>query len=156
MGLPQNNASNNNQVIETVFYGGTATLKQGEALAYDNDDTNAPVSSTTVDRKNLRGRRVVDPATAVLNGFAGLVDESSGGVVGPAYVNIIKPRRGDVVQAMCKVNATKNATFVGITNAGGRNLVSFADATINADLVGVALETKDTSTTAGLTLIKFL
>lgn len=156
MGLPQNNASNNNQVIETVFYAGTRTLKAGEAVAYDTDDTNAPVTTTTLDRKNLRGRRVVDPATAVLGGFAGLVDESSGGVVGPAYISILKPRRGDVVQAMCKINGTKNSSVVGITNAGVQNLVSMSDATFNVDVVAILLETKDTSTTAGLTLVKFL
>lgn len=165
MGLPQESASNNNQVIETVYYGGTGTLKQGEALAYDTDDTNAPVSSgntlstgpgSLVATQNLRGRRVVDPATAVLGGFAGIVDESSAGVVGPAYVNIIKPRRGDVVKAQCKINGTKNSSIVGITNAGARNLVSVSDATFNVDVVAILLETKDTSSTAGLTLVKFL
>lgn len=156
MGLPQNNASSNNQVIETVFYGGTATLKAGEAMSYDSDDTNAPVTSTTVDRKQLRGRRVVDPATANLGGFAGLVDESSAGITGPAYISIVKPRRGDVVVGFTKVNATKNSTVVGITNAGGRNLVSFTDATLNVDMVAIALETKDTSTTAAPMLLKFL
>lgn len=156
MGLPQNNASSNNQVIEQVYYGGTATLKAGEAMSYDSDDTNAPVSSTTAARHDLRGRRVVDPATANLGGFAGLVDESSAGVTGPAYISIIKPRRGDVVVGFTKINATKNSSTVGITNAGGRNLVSVGDATINVDLVAIALETKDTSTTAGPMLLKFL
>jgi hypothetical protein len=155
-GSPQNNASNNNQTIEQVFYAGTATLKAGEAVAYDLDDTNAPVTSTTLDRKNLRGRRVVDPATAVLGMFAGLVDEGSAGITGPAYISIVKPRRGDVVQAFTKSNMTKGSTVLGITNAGARSLVTSADATFNVDMVAIAMETKDTSTTAASALVKFL
>jgi hypothetical protein len=153
--LPQNNAQTSDQT-KVVYYGGTGTLKAGEAMSYDSDDTNAPVTTTTLDRKNLRGRRVVDPATANLGGFAGLVTESSAGITGPAFIEIFVPRKGDVVFAQCKINGTKNSSIVGITNAGARNLVSVADATFNVDAVAILLETKDTSATAGKTLVKFL
>lgn len=142
--------------VKTVYYAGTDTLAEGQALCYDTDDTNAPVTSTTVDRKNLRGRRVVKPATAVLGGFAGIVAPNSAGVVGPNYVDIIIPRKGDVAKLLTKINGTKNTSIVGITNAGGYNLVTMADATFNVDVVAILLETKDTSTTAALTLCKFL
>lgn len=161
MSLRQNNGSQDLQ-IRTVWYGGTSQLQEGQALVYDTDDTAAPVAPAAGDlsptsRRNLRGRRVVDVTAALTGGVAGLVAADSSGVTGPAFVDIVVPRRGDVVTAFCKVNATKNSTVVGIDTAGpSNNIVSFADATFNFNLVGIALETKDTSATAGPTLIKFL
>jgi hypothetical protein len=103
---------------------------------------------------------VVKPATAVLGAFAGLIGIEQAGKVIPdatgAFIDIIVPRRGDVCLAMVKANATKGSTGLGITNAGGFNLVAHTDATLNVDLVAVALETADTSTTAAAKLVKFL
>lgn len=154
MSLRQSNAS---QDVDTkvVYYGGTATLREGDAMAYDTDDTNAPITSTTLDRKNLRGRRVVDPATAVLGGYAGAVAPSSAGVVGPAFIEIIEPRKGDFAFLWTNVNCTKNSTVLGITNAGGRTHVSHADATLNVDMVAVAMQTVDRSSTNGTVLARF-
>ena len=134
-----------------VYYNGTDTLLEGQALCYDTDDTAAPVTGGTLGRN--RGAIVTKPATAVLGGFAGIVLTP---ITGPGWIDILVPKRGDVFKAMCKVSATKNSTVVGITNAGGYNLVSFSDATLNVDMVAIALETLDTSTTAGLTLLKAL
>lgn len=159
--LPQLNASDSLQIRKVTFYSATeVTLREGDAMSYDNDDTNAPVTSTTVAEKNLRGRRVVAPATANLGGFAGLVAPSSAGVVAaagvPTPIDIIVPRRGDVCYGYTNVNCTKNSTVLGITNAGGRILVSHADATLNVDMVGICLQTVDRSSTNGTVLLKFL
>lgn len=160
MSLPQNNGSQDLQ-IKTVFYAGTATLQEGMAVCYDNDDTNAPVTPTAGDlsytsRRNLRGRRVVDPATAVLGGFAGLVAGTSAGTVGPAFIDIVIPRKGDICVGYTNVNQTKNSSLLGITNAGGNKLVTVANTNLNLDLVAVAYETKDTSGTAGQNLVRFV
>jgi hypothetical protein len=155
MSLVQNDGSQDLQ-IKTVYYAGTSTLKQGNAVVYDTDDTNAPVTTTTLDRKNLRGRRVVNPATATLGGFAGLVAPQSAGIVGPAYIDIIVPRKGDMCFGFTNVNCTKNSSLLGITNAGAGTLVTIADATVNLDLVAIAMETVDRSSTNGLVLLRFL
>jgi hypothetical protein len=160
--LPQYNGQQSLAIKSVWFYngtGGSLTLVEGQAVCYDLDDTNAPATNTA-DPKNARGNRVVKPATAVLGAFAGLISAGSAGKVIPdasgAFIDIVVPRRGDVVTAMTKVNGTKGATGVGITNAGGFNLVAFTDATLNLDLVGVVFETVDTSTTAAAKLVKFL
>lgn len=160
MSLVQNNASSDLQ-IKKVYYAGTTTLKEGQALAYDNDDTNAPVSPTApltaTSLRSARGRRVVDVASAVAGGFAGAVSPSSAGVVGPAFIEIIVPRKGDFVFLWSKVNATKNSTIVGIDTATPtNNFISKSDATFNVDAIAIAYETKDTSTTAALMLCRFL
>jgi hypothetical protein len=122
------------------------------------DDTAAPVSNT--DTKNSRGRRVVKPATAVLGMFAGLIAPTSAGKVvvngTGAFVDIVVPRSGDVCLASVKANATKGATVLGITNAGGFDLVAMTDATFNVDVAAIAMETADTSVTVGTKLVKFL
>jgi hypothetical protein len=172
MGLPQYNGQYDGQ-SKTVYFknttGGSVTLLEGMALAFDMDDTAAPVSNTS-DPKNARGVRVVKPATAVLGGFAGLVDETSAGIVVPdtegRFITINVPRKGQPVKALVKANATKGVSLLGITNAGGFNLVphvpgtgndateSLAAAVLALDFVAVALETADTSTTAALKLVK--
>lgn len=143
-------------VLKRVWYGGTTTLLPGMAVSYDVDDTNAPVSSTTVPTHDIRGQRVVDPATANLGAFAGVVSAPPQIAGTPGWIDIIVPRKGDVLKLFTKINATKLTSTVGITNAGGVNFVSVTDATINIDLVANALETLDTSTTAALTLCRFM
>lgn len=162
MGLPQYNADPVGEVKTVYFFNGTGatlTLAEGAAVCFDLDDTNAPVTNTS-DPKNQRGRRVVKPATAVLGAFAGLIAKGSAGKVlataTGAFIDILVPRRGDVVKGLTKVNATKGSTVVGITNAGGFDLVAFTDATVNLDLVAVVIETLDTSTTHALSTLKFL
>lgn len=161
MGLVQSNGSQD-LPMKTVWYAGTSTLQEGMVVVYDTDDTNAPVSPAVGDlsptsRRNLRGNRVVDVTTALTGGMAGLVASSSSGKTGPAFIDIVVPRRGDVAICFCKVNATKNSTAVGVDAATPtNNVVSFTDSTFNFNLIGVALETKDTSTTAGPMLVKIL
>lgn len=161
MGLVQSNGSQDLS-IKSVWYAGTSTLQEGMVLVYDTDDTNAPVSPAVGDlsptsRRNLRGNRVVDVTSALTGGFAGLVAAGSGGKTGPAFIDVIVPKRGDVVNCWTKVSMTKNSTAVGVDiSTPSNNVVTFADSTLNINLIGIALETKDTSTTAGLALIKIL
>jgi hypothetical protein len=91
---------------------------------------------------------------------AGLIAPTSAGKVivngTGAFVDIVVPRPGDVLLASVKANATKGATVLGITNAGGFDLVAMTDATVNVDVAAIALETADTSVTVGTKLVKFL
>lgn len=169
MSLVQFNAGQD-QYIQTLWYAGTGTLALGQALAYDNDDTNAPVSNSwdpsvdpgpnslsTTGNRNLRGSRVVDVATALTGGCAGLVAATSAGKVGPCFVDVIIPVKGTVALALTKANMTKNSTVLRMDAATPtNNLVAAADATFNIDVVAIALETKDTSTTAGTALVRFM
>lgn len=150
-----------------VWYGGTTALKIGQAVAYDTSDTTAPLpisligGTTSPDPSQIeRGQIVADPATALLGGFAGIVDsqpnKDATGAVVASWIDIIVPRKGDVVDVWSSANATKNSTILGITNAGANNLVSVSDSTFNVDVVAIALQTVDRSTTNGFIRAKFL
>lgn len=153
MSLPQFNGQGDVS-IKRVYYAGTATLNEGTPLTYDFS-ASATLDPTT-DLKNARGVRVVDPATATLTAFAGLVTKSSAGVTGPAWVDIYKPVKGDVVKGHTSISCTAGTTTLGITNAGGTALVAHSDATFNHDMVAIALQTVDRSSTAGTVLLKFV
>lgn len=148
-----------------VWYGGSTDLKIGQAVAYDNSDVTAPLPTSLggdgADPSQIeRGQVVVDPATAVLGGFAGIVaskpKKNSAGTVVASWIDIIVPRKGDIVDVWSSANATKNSTVLGITNAGGATLVSVADSTFNHDAVVIALQTVDRSSTNGLIRSRFL
>jgi hypothetical protein len=164
MGLQQVNGSQELDIVSYNFYNGTGssvTLKEGEAVAYCVDDTLAPVTpSASQDQKIARGRRVQTPVTANLGGYAGCVAPSSAGKViadgTSAQIDVIRPRKGDAVRLYTNVNCTKASSLLGITNAGGRTHVTIADATINIDLVAIALETVDRSSTNGTVLARFV
>lgn len=163
MGLAQYNGEG---LAETkvVYYNGTATLKAGEIVCYDDSDTTAPVTlpagslttppTSAILPRNLRGRQVVDPTTANLYAVAGVVSPESSGVVGPGWINLIQPRRGDVVSIYNNVNCTAGTTVLGPAN-GTRTAGSISDSTFNFAALAVALQTVDNSGTAGQTLCKF-
>ena len=162
--LAQYNGDGVNEV-KAVWYNGTATLKQGEVLCYDLDDTDAPVSlpagsltvppTSSILPRNLRGRQVVDPVTANLSAVAGVVAPESSGVTGPAWVSLIVPRKGDVAFIYNNASSTKNTTVFGAANAT-RTAASFSDSTFNLPAIAVAIETQDRSGAAGLTLSRFI
>ncbi len=104
MGLPQYNASQD-LATRTLWYSGTDTLREGYVLAYKNDAT-----LTDADPKLRLGSNVVKPATANLKLFAGIVAESSDGKTGPCFVDVIVPRKHDILVAYTKVNATALST----------------------------------------------
>lgn len=162
MGLPQYNADQINDTKSVYFVNDTGadyTFLGGEAVCYDLDDTNTPVTNTT-DPKNSRGRKVGKPVTARLGAFAGITAAATAGKIVKstfgAFIDIIVPRKGDTLKVQTKANQTKGSTVVGITNAGGFQLVAMTDATFNLDVVGVSFETVDTSTTAAPQLVKFM
>lgn len=150
-----------------VWYRGTTALKLGQAVNYSADDTNAPLPTSlgggsAPDPSQIeRGQVVEDPATANLGGFAGIVDSFPGkdaitGLVIASWIDIIVPRKGDIVDLYSSANATKLSTVLGVTNAGGASLVSVSDSTFNVDVVAIALQTIDRSSTNGLIRSKFL
>lgn len=160
MSLGQSNA-NQDLTLAQVWYAGTSKLREGYAVAYDLDATNAPLAPTAGDlspttRKNLRGHRVIDPVTAVLGGFAGLVEASSDGAQGPCFITIVKPRKGDICTGWANISCTAGSTILQMTNSGGLSLTTATDATFNPDAVAVAFQTIDLSGTAGQLLIRFL
>lgn len=155
------------QERKRVWYAGTTALKVGQAVHYGNDDTLHPLpisligGSTVIDPPQIeRGQSVVDPATANLGGFAGVVDSlplrDSAGTVVASWIDIIVPRKGDVVDLWSSANATKNSTILGTTNTGGVTFVSVSDATFNVDAAAIALQTVDRSSTNGFIRSKFI
>jgi hypothetical protein len=156
------------QEVKRVWYGGVTLLKLGQAVAYDTSDTTAPLptslgGSTAPDPSQIeRGQVVVDPATAVLGGFAGIVatqpqrDPADSTKAVASWIDIYVPRKGDIVDVWSSANATKNSTILGITNAGAATLVAVSDATFNVDAVAIALQTIDRSSTNGYIRSKFL
>lgn len=149
MGLGQINGSVE-VVVATKYYTGTDTLQSGYALCYDT-----AASATATDEKTRLGQAVLKPATAHLKAFAGIVHPSSAGKTGPCFVDIIVPRRGDIIQAWTNVNQTAFTTALSVTNAGGYALVADTDATFNDQHIGLAAVTVDTSGTAALNYVRF-
>ena len=134
---PQYNA---NPRLETkkVWYSGTDVLYKGYALCYD-------VAASAGTEKTSLGRQVVQPATANLMAFAGIVQD--GEVQGPAFVTIAVPRRGEFLDVYTKANATAFATALAPAD-GSYALAAHSDATLNLPMVAVAAETANTSVTA--------
>jgi len=129
-----------------VYYSGEDELKAGYCLCYKHDAT---VHAT--DRKLARGVQVVKPATNNLLLFAGVVHTESDGVTGPGYVKIIEPRRGTMVNVLCKADATVNATALKLVN-NEYHLVAGTDHQHPTN-VGIAAESKNTSATEALTFV---
>lgn len=168
MALVQSNGSQD-LYIKTVWYAGTQKLSQGQVVVYDNDDTLAPLVPVAGDlsassRRNLRGNRVVDPVSTIKAGFAGLLYVGMT-AVGPAFIDLVVPRKGDIVPVSTKVNATKNSTVLIVDSIGGTNnlIADGTDAVGSAttstkvfDQVAIAYQTTDTSTTAAVTLARFI
>lgn len=136
------------------WYTGTSTLKAGQVLCFDLDDTSSPTSDADPTR-TARGQTVTDPVTANLAAVAGLVAEGAGGVTGPCWVDIIMPHKGDVVEIYTSANCTKNTTVLGASN-GSLAATSMTDSTFNTSVLAVAIETVDRSSTSGTVLAKFL
>jgi hypothetical protein len=137
-----------------VWYNGTTTLKPGMAVCYEIVSANAVLPTSLggagADPSYLElGQVVVDPATATLSTFAGIVDTPPARTGVAGWIDIIIPRKGDIIDLYCKVSATALTTMLGITNAGGVNFVAVTDSGYNLDVCAIALHTIDRSTTAG-------
>jgi len=164
MGLVQYNGEGLNET-KVVWYEGTGTLKTGEVLCYDDDDTNAPVAlpagsltvppTSAILPRNLRGREVKDPATAILYAVAGVVAAESSGLTGPGWVTLIVPRKGDAVTLFTNGNCTKGTTVLGAADAT-RTASVVTDSGYNLPALAICLQTVDRSSTNGTVLAKFI
>lgn len=113
-----------NQLLETrsVWYNGTAALRQGQPLFYLDDaatSINLPdaTSGGNPVAKNTRIGQVVDGINATgahLSMFAGIPSDAHVGLTGPRNIDIIQPKKGDVVQVEVSNYAaiTKNVTYL--------------------------------------------
>lgn len=146
--LPQMNAAESLDVRK-VWYIGTDTLQEGYVLCFDNDAT-----PNNADPKLRLGVAVEKPAAGNVNAFAGIVSASSAGVKGPAFVDIIVPRKNGVARASVKANATAFTTLLGPA-AASYSLAEVVPGSGNLPLEAVAAETADTSATAAVKTIQF-
>ena len=125
--------------LKQVYYAGTDEILPGYVLCYTHDAT-----VDAADAKLTKGVQVSKPATANLMLFAGIARSK---VQGPGWLVIEEPKAGNCIKALHKVNATKEVTALAPQN-GEYALGAFTDATLNLPLVGIALETSNTATTA--------
>lgn len=141
MGLPQYNRPE--VTTQRVYYSGTETLVAGAPLCFE------PSPNTTAYSKGFPFD-VQSPVTANRTVFAGLVADGSAGVTGPAYIDLIIPRSGEVhkvqvsraadvaVGAILKLNADLDTT----ASQGLAGFDALADSTVAtsvAESVVVAL-----------------
>lgn len=146
--LPQMNAAEQLDVRK-VWYLGSDTVQEGYVLCFDPD-----ASLTDADPKLRLGVAVEKPAAANVNAFAGLVAPSSAGIKGPAFVDLVVPRKNGMARASVKANATAFTTLLGPA-AGSYALAEVVPAGGNLPLEAVAAETADTSVTAAVKAIQF-
>lgn len=143
-----------------VWYNGTSVLIPGQIVCYEvvaNAPLPVALGGAGASPSYLElGQVVVDPVTANLLQLAGIVD-SPPAIQGKAgWIDIILPRKADIIDVYCKVNATADTTYIGITNAGGLNGVAVTDSGYNDPVIGIALHTIDRSTTAGYIRVRCL
>lgn len=74
-----------------VFFIGTTTLRPGQALCLNDPAAGAGTAVQGF------GVDVVVPTSGTLKYFAGVVAESDAGKVGPCWVDIVIPQRGDTL-----------------------------------------------------------
>lgn len=146
--LPQLNGSEHLEVRK-VWYVGTDTLREGYVLCFDPD---APLAGA--DPKLRLGVAVEKPAAGNVNAFAGIVSPSSAGVTGPAFVDLIVPRKNGITRASVQANATAFATLLGPA-ADSYSLGEVVPGTGNLLVEAVAAETADTSEAAAVKMIQF-
>lgn len=137
MGLVQYNGQQDLQIV-SVWYGGSTQLQTGMILCWDCSSTNAPLNSgysassppnlanSQNTERNLRGSRVIDVSSTVVgsagpanNPFAGLVAPESGGITGPAFIDIVVPVSGQVANVyMSSTTAcsTLPGNVIGLNN----------------------------------------
>lgn len=174
MSLAQYNGSNVGNT-ERVWYTGTNTLKGGQIVSVDltastslpAGATSSPITDFTLPR-NLLGSAVADPNSAQTGGSLGngtasnvpltqgIVIPGQGSLVGPCWVEVQKPVRGDIVQIYNNVSATAGATVFGAAT-GTNTAASVANVTTPTTAgIAISLQTLDNSGTAGLTYAQFV
>lgn len=137
--------------IKRVYFDGGASSDQLEAgylLCYKHSAT---VRTSPSSPSDTFGVTVTKPATANLALPAGIVVNRKKGA---GWVDIYDiSDSGKFVVAYLKVNATALTTALGAVN-GQYEIGSFADATLNLAMLGLACETHDSSVTPALKVIK--
>lgn len=141
---------------KVYFDGGASSdqLEVGYLLCYKH---NATVRDTTTDPADTFGVTVTKPATANLPLPAGIVAVRP--KKGAGWVEVFDLAEcGRFVKAMLKVNATGLDTNPAATTLGAVNgqyeIGSFADSTVNLAMLGVAVETHNSSVTPAVKTIK--
>jgi hypothetical protein len=100
--------------ISRFFFTGTATLQAGQPLCFKSTPTTGPVPTTvTVTSPNTSGWvkgfpfDVDLPSSSTTQGpsgnmrrVAGIVAPQSVGATGPCYIDVIVPRRNDILQVL--------------------------------------------------------
>jgi hypothetical protein len=89
--------------LKRVYYEGSDTLGTGYALCYNQD------YGTAAEADVSRAKRVEKPSTSNNMFFAGVVAPSSGGLVGPCWIDIILPGSKSV-EVYAKANCTISTT----------------------------------------------
>lgn len=122
---------------------GSDVLQTGFALAHDIAQTDGSQEFS-----------VAKPATANLAVPFGIVSPDSNNKQGPCLTEVF--RDGSICQAYVKANCTTGVTKLKLVN--GQYYLQLATAsvagtTVGDDYVATALQTIDTSTTAGLVLV---
>lgn len=150
----------------SVFYTGTDTLYEGYALCYDfnaADVNQENETQTTPDvgeeyKNNARRILVEKPTEKNKIHFAGVVDEASNGVTGPAWVTINVP--GSVCNVYAYSNADHERSADG--NASGQifNVVVGQYYMMDGGYPGrgaaMVLQDVDRSSTAGLVMAELM
>lgn len=84
--------------VDRRFYIGTATIVAGQPFCYQEASGTASVTKGF-------GFDIEFPNTANVRGFAGIAHESAVGITGPAYIDIVVPRPGDILQVLVSGDA---------------------------------------------------
>jgi hypothetical protein len=142
---------------EIVYYDGSEPLLPGYAVCYDMA---APLVEAAGEfAENIRGRRVMKPATANLEHFAGIVITPPQKRMGIASNNkgfcvIARLRRGDFIKARVVGNLTAGVTYLspadGVWNLAVGSIGTIAAARL---VVGIAAETNASAVIGTPTLI---
>jgi hypothetical protein len=129
--------------IQRFYFTGTTTLAEGQILAYQ-ELTTGTTKGLGVDVEVLSSDNITVPA--------GIVPLNMDGVIGPGYIDLIVPRRGDIIKVLCDGTTdvvalssllTPDATLAGLAVDGS---VTDADAMVFRSLTAF-------TTNATLTLL---
>jgi hypothetical protein len=133
-----------------VYYEGTDTLRKGYLLCYNQDTTTDMNGATIADGLACNGKylRVEKPATANIPYFAGVVAPESDGITGPAWITVVEPTGGPMVQVYS--DADDDAIIEALWLQNG----SYLAGSSGVAKLGIPVEAVDRSVTNGLILCR--
>lgn len=142
--------------IITKWYAGTDAIKRGYNFCYDT-----AADADASDIKLRMGNKIVKPATAHLNAYAGVAVNDC---QGPCFVDLYEPERGQFVEALTDANMTKFTSLLGVQDGSYALAIksdpaTYADDAID-DLIRQAVcqaaETANTDTTNANARVMFV